>query len=153
MQNQLKLIIGSDLAAYDFKLTILDILRKRGYKLHDAGCESAFEGDYPPIAEQVATRVAKGEFDRGLLICGTGQGMAMAANKVKGVRAALCHDIFPALLSREHNDANVLASGCWMITPDKYIEMVEVWLFGKYNAGRHDVRLNYMREMEEKRYL
>ena len=151
MQTQLKLVIGCDLAAYDFKIQAVTALRGRGYNITDLGCNSSMEGDYPPIAEEVGKRVASGEFDRGLLICGTGQGMAMAANKVKGVRAALCYDILPALLSREHNNSNVLATGCWMISPEKYLEMTEVWLFGKYNSGRHDVRIQYMLEMEGKR--
>ena len=151
MQTQLKLAIGCDLAAYDFKVQAITALRCRGYSITDLGCHSSMEGDYPPIAEEVGKRVSSGEFDRGLLICGTGQGMAMAANKVKGVRAALCYDILPALLSREHNNSNVLATGCWMISPEKYMEMVEVWLFGKYNSGRHDVRVNYMLEMEGRR--
>jgi len=151
MQTQLKLIMGCDLAAYDFKNQALKDLRNKGYDITDVGCFSSMEGDYPPIAEEVATRVVAEEFDRGLLICGTGQGMAMAANKVAGARAALCYDIFPALVSREHNNANILATGCWLITPEKYLDMVETWLFAKYNAGRHDVRINYMLEMEKKR--
>jgi ribose 5-phosphate isomerase B len=151
MQTQLKIVIGCDLAAYDFKTQAIKSMRERGYTITDIGCHSSREGDYPPVAEEVGLRVVSGEFDRGLLICGTGQGMAMAANKVKGARAALCYDILPALLSREHNNSNILATGCWMISPEKYLEMVEIWLFGKYNAGRHDVRINYMLEMEGKR--
>jgi len=151
MQTQLKLIMGCDLAAYDFKVRVLGALRNSGYDVADIGCHNSDEGEYPFIAEETGTRVASGEFDRGLLICGTGQGMAIAANKVKGVRAALCYDIFTALLSREHNDANILATGCWMITPEKYLDMVEVWLFGKYNGGRHEVRIQYMRDMEAER--
>ena len=103
------------------------------------------------MAEEVATRVVAGEFDRGLLICGTGQGMAMAANKVKGARAALCYEELTALMSREHNNSNILASGAWLVSLEKYLDVVEVWLFGKYNGGRHDVRINYMLEMENKR--
>jgi ribose 5-phosphate isomerase B len=76
--------------------------------------------------------------------------MAMAANKVKGARAALCYDTLPALLSREHNNANILASGCWLVSLEKYLEIVEVWLFGKYNGGRHEGRINYMIKMENK---
>jgi ribose 5-phosphate isomerase B len=151
MQTQLKLALGCDLAAYDFKCQVLRALTAKGYELRDFGCNSSAEGDYPVIAEAVARAVAAGDFDRGLLICGTGQGMAMAANKVPGVRAALCYDLLPALLSREHNNATILASGCWLISLEKYLEMVEVWLFGKYNGGRHDARLNYMLEMERKR--
>ena len=150
MQTQFKLVMGCDLAAYDFKIQVIASLRNRGYNITDIGCHSSMEGEYPQIAEEAGARVASGEFDRGLLICGTGQGMAMAANKVKGVRAALCYDILPALLSREHNDSNILTTGCWLISPEKYLDMVEVWLFGKYNSGRHDARVNYMLEMEKR---
>ena len=100
MQLQLQLALGSDLAAYDFKCQVFRALTNKGYQVKDFGCNSSMEGDYPIIAETVASRVANGEYDRGLLICGTGQGMAIAANKVKGIRAALCYDILPALLSR-----------------------------------------------------
>jgi ribose 5-phosphate isomerase B len=150
MQTQLKLAMGCDMAAYDFKCQALQGLVVKGYQVTDFGCNSSTEGEYPPIAEAVARAVAAGKFDRGLLICGTGQGMAMAANKVQGARAALCYDIFPALLSREHNNANILATGCWLICIEKYLEMVEVWLFGKFNGGRHEARINYMLEMEKK---
>ncbi|MCL2833184.1 MAG: RpiB/LacA/LacB family sugar-phosphate isomerase [Treponema sp.] len=150
MQTQLKIIMGCDLAAYDFKTQAIADLCRRGYTITDIGCHNSMEGEYPQIAEEAGKRVVSGEFDRGLLVCGTGQGMAMAANKVKGVRAALCYDIFPALLSREHNNSNILATGCWMITLEKYLEMVEVWLFGKFNGGRHETRIDYMLEMEKK---
>ena len=148
MENHLKLIIGCDLAAYDFKCQVLQKLSEKKYNIVDIGCYSSEQGDYPPIAEEVALRVVNGEFDRGLLICGTGQGMAIAANKIKGVRAALCYDILPAILSREHNNANILASGSWMITVDKYIQMLEIWLFGKYSGGKHDARLEYINNMK-----
>ena len=151
MQTQFKLIIGCDLAAFDFKTQAVKALRERGYDVTDVGCWSAQKGDYPPVAEEVATRVVSGEFDRGLLICGTGQGMAMAANKVKGARAALCYDVFPAIMSREHNNSNILTSGCWLVSLEQYLNVVEAWLFGKYNGGPHEVRINYMLEMENKR--
>lgn len=151
MQTQFKLVIGCDLAAYDFKNAALKALKERGYDVTDVGCWSSQEGDYPQIAEEVATRVVAGEFDRGLLICGTGQGMAMAANKVKGARAALCYQEFTALMSREHNNSNILASGCWLVSLEQYLNVVEAWLFGKYNGGRHDVRINYMLAMDNKR--
>ena len=151
MQTQFKLIIGCDLAAYDFKNLAIKELKARGYDVTDIGCWSALEGDYPQAAEEVARRVVSGEFDKGLLICGTGQGMAMSANKVKGARAALCYDIFPALMSREHNNSNVLCSGAWMVSLEKYLDIVEAWLFGKYSPGRHDVRINAMLDIENKR--
>jgi len=149
MQTQMKLIIGCDLAAYDFKISVVAALRAKGYMVEDVGCDSSMKGDYPVYAEKVAKRVVSGEFDRGLLICGTGQGMTMAANKVKGARCALCFDLLPALLSREHNDSNILATGCWMISVEKYLEMVEVWLFGKYHGGVHQKRIDYMLEMDK----
>ena len=151
MQTQLKLAIGCDLAAYDFKIIVRDRLLERGYQLEDLGCNSSFEGDFPHVAEKVAKRVVAGEFDRGLLLCGTGQGMAIAANKVQGVRAALCYDIFPALMSREHNDTNILCSGCWLISPEKYLEMVETWLFGKFAGGRHAERIAFITKLEAER--
>ena len=151
MQTQFKLIMGCDLAAYDFKVKVLEELRRRGYDITDIGCQSSLEGDYPPIAEEVATRVVSGEFDRGLLICGTGQGMAMAANRVKGARCALVYENFTAIMSREHNNSNVMASGAWLISLEKYLEITETWLFGKYNPGKHDHRINYMLEMDHKK--
>ncbi|MHB1393336.1 MAG: ribose 5-phosphate isomerase B [Clostridia bacterium] len=149
MQTQLKLAIGCDLAAYDYKLEVLKRLRERGYTVTDAGCHSSMEGDYPNAAKAVADLVVAGEVDRGILICGTGQGICMAANKIRGIRAALCYDIFPALMSREHNNSNILATGAWMISVDKAMDVIEAWLFGKYSPGRHDVRIDKMKEIED----
>ncbi len=152
MEHQLKIVIGCDLAAYDFKMQLLEILRGRGYEITDVGCNSSQEGDYPVYARLVGEKVASGAFDRGIVICGTGQGICMSANKVRGVRAALCYDVLPALLSREHNNSNVLATGAWIVTPEHAARIVEAWLFGKYAGGRHDLRLRMISDME-KEYL
>ncbi len=151
MEQQLKLIMGCDLAAYDFKCEILDAMRRNGYTIKDVGCNSSKEGLYAPIAKQVADAVASGEYNYGILICGTGQGMAMAANKVKGIKAALCYDIFPAVMSKEHNNSNILCTGSWMIDVPKALKMIEAWLFSTY-AGNHDDGLALVEQYEEERW-
>jgi ribose 5-phosphate isomerase B len=148
----LRIALGCDMAAYDFKISVLNKLHHLGYQIEDLGCNSREEGEYPQIAEKVAKRVVSGEFERGLLICGTGQGMVMAANKISGARAALCYDILPALMSREHNNANILCCGAWLISEERYISMVKAWLFAKFSSGvPHIERINYMLSLEEKR--
>lgn len=149
MQTEMKLAVGCDLAAYDFKLRIIQELKNRGYEVTDVGCHSSMEGDYPDAAKAVADLVTSGKADRGILFCGTGQGVCMAANKCKGVRAALCYDVFPAILSREHNNANILATGAWIVSVEKALDIIEAFLFGKYNGGRHDERIRRMMSFEE----
>ncbi|MEG0778833.1 MAG: RpiB/LacA/LacB family sugar-phosphate isomerase [Oscillospiraceae bacterium] len=150
MEQQLKLVIGCDLAAYDFKNEILKVMTGNGYNIADFGCNSSKEGLYAPIAKKVADAVAAGEYDYGILICGTGQGMGMCANKVKGIRAAICYDIFPAVMSKEHNNANILCTGAWMMELPKAIKMIEAWLFAKY-AGNHDEGLGLLAKYEMER--
>ena len=147
MQTQLKLVIGSDLAGYDLKTEMLRRLTAKGYDITDFGCDSAQAGEYPVAAQKVAEAVRDGQFDRGILICGTGQGVAMGGNKVRGARAALCYTPFAALMAREHNDARSLATGAWLTTPDEFEQIVEIFLFGKY-SGKHDGRLNMLAEIE-----
>ena len=111
METNLKLCIASDLAGYDLKMEMLRRMRAKGYLIDDLGCDNAQAGDYHIYAQRVGRAVVAGTYDRGILICGTGQGMAIAANKVNGVRAALCFQNFAAIMSREHNNANVFATG------------------------------------------
>ena len=152
MRTDLRIVAGCDLAAYEFKLEVLEALRKRGYKhITDVGCHSSDEGDYTEYAPQVGRRVVSGEFDRGLVFCGTGQGVAMAANKVRGVRAALCYDVLPALMSREHNNSNVLATGAWMVTVEHAVRIIDAWLFGIHAGGRHTARINRLAQIENER--
>lgn len=151
MDDDLKIVIGCDLAAYDFKIELVKVLKEKGYYITDIGCDSSKEGEYPVYGRLVGEKVVSEEFDRGIVICGTGQGICMSANKVKGVRAALCYDVLPALLSREHNNSNVLATGAWIVDVPKAVKIIETWLFGKYSGGRHDARVNMMNDIEYNR--
>jgi ribose 5-phosphate isomerase B len=138
----MKIIIGCDLQGYYMKLDIIKFLRAKGHEIYDVGADSPSQPcDYPDYAQAVGRRVASGEYDRGVLICGTGQGMAIAANKVKGVRAALCYDVLPAIMSREHNNANVLCTGAWIIDSDQACRVVNSWLGAFYSGGRHEPRI------------
>ncbi|MBN2853381.1 MAG: ribose 5-phosphate isomerase B [Clostridia bacterium] len=151
MELQFKLIIGSDLAGYDLKTEMIKRMTAKGYDISDAGCYSSQEGEYPFYAKKVAEAVVKGDYDRGILICGTGQGMAIAANKVKGARAALCYLPFTAIMSREHNNANILTTGAWLVSADEFEKIIEIWLFGKYTPGKHDGRIQALKDIEEGR--
>jgi ribose 5-phosphate isomerase B len=120
----------------------------KGRDVRDLGTFSEEPVDYPDYAEAVATYVASGESRFGVTICGTGIGMCIAANKIPGIRAALCHDTFGAKKSRQHNDANVLALGAWDVTPQRAEEIVDVWLASPYEGGRHIPRLTKVRLLE-----
>lgn len=148
MSVNFEIALACDFAAYDFKIEVLKKLKEKGYKLTDFGCNSSGEGEYCTYARIVAEKVAKEEFERGLLFCGTGQGMAMAANKFKGIRAALCYDVLPALFSREHNNSNILATGPWMIDVEKAVKMIDVWLNGVY-AYSHENSINLLNQIGE----
>jgi len=150
MEQHYKLIVGCDVAAVDFKNEIIRIMRNNQYQITDAGCDNTKDGLYTTIAKKVADAVVAGEHDYGLLFCGTGQGMAMAANKIPGIKAALCYDIFPAVMSKEHNNANILCTGAWMMDVPKAMRMIEAWLFARY-AGNHDVGLNMLEGFEKER--
>src|SRR5512140_439384 len=110
----MKMAVGNDTKGYDIKMYLVQALRQRGYEVEDVGCDGPLQPvDYPDYAFRVGEGVVSGKYERGILICGTGIGMSIAANKVSGVRAAVCYDVFPALLTREHNDSNVLCTGGW----------------------------------------
>ena len=136
------IIIGCDHAAYGLKETIRKHLVKIGIPVEDAGAYSEDSVDYPDVARRVAERVTSGEFSRGILLCGTGIGMSMAANRLPGIRAALCHDLFATIMSRRHNDANILVMGGRVIGDVLALEMVDVWLETPYDGGRHQRRLD-----------
>src|SRR5699024_951637 len=118
-----------------------DLLDEMGITYVDEGCEGSSSVDYPDYALPAAKRVAAGEFDRGILICGTGIGMSIAANKVKGIRCALAHDVYSAKLTRQHNDTNVLALGERVIGSGLAREIVEIWLKTEFDGGRHANRI------------
>ncbi len=148
----MKIAIGNDTKGYDLKLFLYDALRKRGYEVDDLGCHGLQPPvDYPDYARQVGEGVVSGEYDRGILICGTGIGMSIAANKIPGVRAAVCYDIFAAVLTREHNDSNVLCTGGWMVTPEKALEVAIQWLEMGYAGGAHQAKLDKISALERLR--
>jgi len=133
--------LGADHAGFPLKEDLKTWLIARGYDVVDLGTQSAESVDYPDFAVGVGSAIAAGKADRGVLVCGTGIGMAMAANKVPGVRAAACTDAFSARMSREHNDANILALGARITARDAAIEILEIWLGAEFAGGRHARRV------------
>ena len=133
----MKLAIGCDHGGIDLKKVLVPIIKELGWTIDDHGCYSADSVDYPTFANLVCEDVLTGKSDRGLLICGTGIGMSMAANRHKGIRAALCNDIFTARMSREHNDANVLCLGARVIGAGVAAEMIKEWLQTEFAGSRH----------------
>ncbi len=137
----MKIAIGADHGGYDLKEGIKRLLQEEGHQVEDFGCDSPESVDYPNYGKQVAQAVAEGRFDRGILICGTGIGMSITANRFRGIRAALCHELFTARMSRAHNDANILCLGARVIGPGLAREMVKVWLETPFDGGRHERRI------------
>ena len=137
-----KLIIGSDHAAIGLKEIIKNHLQKSGIEVEDVGTFSEASVDYPDIGRQVASQVSQGVYERGILLCGTGLGMSMVANRFAHVRAALCNDLFSAALSRRHNDANILVMGGRVIGDVLALEIVDTWLATEFEGGRHQRRLD-----------
>jgi ribose 5-phosphate isomerase B len=136
-------IIGSDHAGFSLKEECRAFLEKSGdHKVMDLGVFSLLSTDYPKIAHEMAQAISKGEYSRGILICGTGIGMSIVANRYKGVRAALCHNLYLVRMSRLHNDANILVMGGRVIGGGLAIEMVELFLETEFEGGRHKSRLD-----------
>lgn len=134
--------MGSDHAGFELKEQIETYLIAQGFPVTDFGADNTDSVDYPDIAFKVADEVASGSHGRGILVCHTGVGMSIAANKVPGVRAALCSNVYCAAMSREHNDTNVLALGASTVTPDEANEIVRVWLSTEFSHGeRHQRRI------------
>jgi ribose 5-phosphate isomerase B len=144
----MKVAIGSDHAGYRLKEEVKALLQEMGIEHTDYGCMTEDSCDYPDIAAPVAQAVASGEVDRGILICGTGIGMSIAANKIRGIRASLCHDMFSARMTREHNNSNVLAIGARVIGSGLALEIAKIWLTTEYQGGRHGRRLAKISLME-----
>lgn len=143
MEN-LRIAIGSDHGGYEYKEQIVTHLKEKGYECVDVGTYSTDSCDYPVIARTVTTKITTGEADRGILICGTGIGMSIVANKVKGIRAALCGDTFSARASRAHNNSNVLCLGERVIGINLAMDIVDIWLESKFEGGRHQRRVDMM---------
>ncbi|HLT16389.1 MAG TPA: ribose 5-phosphate isomerase B [Acidimicrobiales bacterium] len=144
----MKIAIGADHAGYDLKVHLIAELERLGHEVLDLGTHSTESVDYPPICAAVGRTVVAGEADRGIVLGGSGQGEQIAANKVRGVRAALCNDLFTARLSREHNDANVLAMGGRIVAPGLATEILELWLATPFDGGRHERRVAQIAEIE-----
>ncbi|WP_462268909.1 ribose 5-phosphate isomerase B [Desulfobacter sp.] len=142
-----KIIIGSDHAAFELKEKIKDLLIGLGYEIEDVGTHGIASVNYPDFGKKVAGAVSDGTFERGILLCGTGIGMTMQANRFKGVRAALCADILSARLSRQHNDANILVMGGRMVGDILAFEVVREWLATPFDGGRHLDRIRSLDDL------
>lgn len=137
----MRVAIANDHGGYNLKSEIVKYFREQGIEYEDFGTDSRDSVDYPDFARPVSEKVAQGEFDRGILICGTGIGMSIAANKVSGVRCALVHDSFSAKATREHNNSNMLALGERVIGPGLALDIVDIWLNTEFGGGRHERRV------------
>ncbi|UFT98955.1 ribose 5-phosphate isomerase B [Radiobacillus kanasensis] len=146
----MRVILASDHGGVNLRQEIANLLKESNIDFEDIGCDCEDSVDYPDYAIPAAERVASGEFDKGILICGTGIGMSISANKVKGIRAALVHDVFSAKATREHNNSNMITMGERVIGPGLAVEIVKTWLHTEFQAGRHENRINKISEYEEK---
>ncbi|MCH2182533.1 MAG: ribose 5-phosphate isomerase B [Mariniblastus sp.] len=143
----MKISIGSDHRGIEQRARIAAAIESAGHQVDDCGTDSTESCDYPDIAADVARRVAAGQSDRGILICGTGIGVSIAANKIPGIRAAVCHDLHTVEMSRRHNDANVLCMAAEIEEPVMR-EMVTLWLSTDFDGGRHERRVNKITALE-----
>jgi ribose 5-phosphate isomerase B len=144
----MRIAIGSDHRGYHVKSKIIELLKRLNHEALDCGTCSTESVDYPDIAAIVAQKVGSGEVDRGILICGSGIGMCIAANKIPGVRAAPCHDDLTAEMSRRHNDLNVLCLSADMLGEKLIDRMVEIWLSTEFEGGRHARRVEKITQLE-----
>jgi len=142
--------VGADHAGFHLKEALKGWLIDHGYQVADYGTHTAEPVDYPDYAAEVAEAVADGKVERGVLVCGTGIGMAIAANKVPGVRAALCSDLYTARMSREHNDANVLALGGRLMGPEMAVDILRMWIETDFGNDRHRRRLHKIGDLERR---
>ena len=145
----MKIIIGSDHRGVDTKQRLAETIRGLGHEVIDVGASCVDSVDYPDFAYDAARRVGRGEVDRGILICGTGIGMCIVANKVRGVRAAACQDGISAEMSRRHNDANVLCLSADLLGEDLMNQMIRTWLETPFEGGRHARRVEKIAKIEE----
>lgn len=145
MEN-LKIAIGSDHGGFKLKEKIIKHLKANNFDIEDFGTFNEDSCDYPIIAKKVANEIKAKQFDKGILVCGTGIGMSIAANKIKGVRAALCSDTFSARMTRAHNDSNILCLGQRVIGEGLAIDIVDAWLDSEFEGGRHKNRIDMIEE-------
>ena len=144
----MRIALGCDHRGFKLKQTIMEFLQQSGYSYPDFGCYNTESVDYPDLAQKVGDGVASGKFDHGILVCSTGIGMCIAANKIKGIRAALCHDTFTAKRARLHNDANVLCLRGEEIEASEALEIVKTYFSTSFEGGRHIPRLDKITKLE-----
>lgn len=144
------IIIGSDHGGLTLKTALNSYLKRRGIQVVDAGTDSDASVDYPDFGQKVAETVIAGEAELGILICGTGIGMSIAANKIPGIRAALVTDVFMARMAKEHNNANILVLGGRILDEQKACDLVGAWLDSTFEGGRHQSRLDKITALEKK---
>jgi ribose 5-phosphate isomerase B len=144
-----RIAIGADHAGFPLKQHLVETLGALGHEVVDLGTDGTEAVDYPPICAAVGRAVASGDADRGIVLGGSGQGEQIAANKVRGVRAALCNDLYTARLSREHNDANVLSMGGRIVATGLADEILTLWLTTDFQGGRHERRVAQLAEIEQ----
>lgn len=147
----MKIVVGSDHRGFDAKQQIKAVIQQMGHECVDVGAENNHPVDYTDPAYLAAMEVSKGQADRAILVCATGLGMSITANKIKGIRAALCHDELSARISRHHNDANVLCLSGDQISEILLRKIVEVWISTEFSGGRHQRRINKIQVIEEGR--
>lgn len=141
--------LGCDHGGFELKKIIADFLKEKGYELLDVGTYTEESVDYPDIADLLCAKITDGSCQKGILVCGTGIGMNMCANKHKGIRAAQCHDTFSAKMTRRHNNANVLTMGGRVVGSELAKEIVTEFLTNEFEGGRHEVRVNKMMSAEK----
>lgn len=145
----MKIAIGSDHAGFALKEKIKELLTQKGLEVIDKGCYNTDSVHYPQFGAAVAKAVADCEVSRGILVCGTGIGMSMVANRFHGVRATLCHNEFTATAAREHNDSNLLCLGARVLDEALALKLVDIWLTTEYAGGRHQTRLDLIEELSK----
>ena len=146
----MKIAIGSDHGGFELKEEIKTHLQNKGFEIKDFGTNTKDSCDYPEYALEVSEAIAKGDYERGILICGTGIGISISANKVPGIRCALVGDCFSAKATRQHNDSNVLALGGRVLGPGLALEIVDIWVSTEFEGGRHQARIDKISEIEKK---
>lgn len=144
----MKIAIGSDHAAYDLRITLINHLESKGVEVHDVGTHSQDSTHYPIYAQIVAREVVNGDSDFGVLICGTGVGIGISANKMPGVRCAIVSDTYSARMARAHNNANILAIGARVVGTGLACDIVDTWLAQPYEGGRHQTRVDMISQIE-----
>lgn len=140
--------IGSDHGGFELKSHIINYLKEKGIEIKDFGCYDENSVDYPDIAKTVAESITSGECENGILICGTGIGISIAANKINGIRAAHCHDVYSAEMTKRHNNANIICMGGRVVGRELAFKIIDAWLNAEFEGGRHQTRIDKIHALE-----